>query len=162
MFIIQKGEGKPISETALENIKIDVFNANISPDNVIFGGCILNLVNDLAHKVAKNHCETKCLTIGIDFIRYYSLIKKDDILLAFASVNRVWDKIIEVGVKVIAEDFRLLDQKKILSAYFTFNSIDDSNNVIKIKTAIPETKQQKIRYMEANKRKVIREKKSQL
>ena len=159
MFIIHKGEkGKPVSESAIDNKKIDIFEANIPPDNVIFGGRILNLVNDLAHKVAKKHSDSKCLTIGIDFIRYYSLIKKNDILLAYASVNKVWGDVVEVGVKVIAEDFRLLEEKKILSAYFTFNAIDENQNIINIKTAIPETKIQKYRYLQADKRKAIRDK----
>ena len=123
MFIIHKDKkGKLTSETSVNNYKIDIFDEKAKSDEVIFGGRILNLVNDVAKIVAVAHAEVKCETIGIDFIRYFSLIKRDDILICKAQVNHVWENLIEVGVKVMAEDFRTLEQKKILSAYFIFKS----------------------------------------
>jgi acyl-CoA hydrolase len=142
------------SESSIDNYKIDIFDENAKSDEVIFGGRILNIVNDAAKNVATTHAEIKCETIGIDFIRYYSLIKRDDILTCQAQVNHVWDNIIEVGVKVIAEDFRSLDQKRILSAYFIFRPEID----VEIPQIIPENENDKKRFLEAEKRKKIREK----
>lgn len=161
MFIIHRDrKGKPARESAIEDHKIELFDANLPPDEVIFGGRILNMVNDVAHEVAKSHSEHKCLTLSIDFVKYYNLIKREDILTCKATVTKVWEKVIEVGVKVIAEDFRLLDQKKILSAYFTFHAVDISNNPIEPKLVIPETEEEKKRFLEADVRKKIREKRS--
>lgn len=156
MFIIHKDrKGKPTSETAVDNHKIEIFDVNMSLDEVIFGGRILNLVNDVARKVATKHSEIRCETVGIDFIRYFSPIKRTDMLICKAQVNHVWEDFIEVGVKVIAEDFRTLDQKKILSAYFIFKA-DESNR--EIPQVIPVSLEEKRRYLDAEVRKNIREK----
>ena len=158
MFIIHRNEsGKPSSESAVENEAISLFDTIRNLEEVIFGGRILNLVNDIARKCAKSHSSTNCHTTGIDFVRYYSVIKRDDKLICKACVNRVWNSIIEVGVKVIAEDFRTLEIRDILSAYFTFKALDDVGKEISIQQVIPENENQKIRYIEAGKRKKIRD-----
>jgi len=164
LFIINKDlKGKSPSESSIENHKITLFDGNVKSDEVIFGGRILNLVNDVARSVANSHCEITCYTIGIDFIRYYSPIKRGDILTCKAQVNHVWENNLEVGVIVIAEDFRTLEQKKILSAYFIFEarmekSETDIKNELDIPQIIPESEKEKKRYLDAEKRKIIREK----
>lgn len=154
MFIIHKDrKGKTTSESSIENCRINVFDETTKLDEVIFGGRILNLVNDLAKGVAISHAEVACETIGIDFIRYFSLIKRNDILICKAQVNRVWNNIVEVGLKVLAEDFRSLEQRKVLSAYFIFKT----ENEFEIPQVIPENEKNKRRYLEADKRRKIRE-----
>ena len=59
-------------------------------------------------------------------------------------------------VKVIAEDFRTLDQKDILSAYFTFVAVDDDHKPVEVIPVIPETPEQIRRYEEAEKRRTHR------
>ncbi len=149
-------EGKPTSESAVEYCKIELFPENIHPNGVIFGGRILELVSDVASQVANSHTEKKCSTMGIDFIRYYSPIKRGDIIVCRASVNRAWDKILEIGIKVIAEDFRLLETRNILSAYFSFSALDENENPVELTRVIPQTKDDFRRYIEAEKRRSLR------
>ena len=156
MFIIHKDrQGKPVSETAIDNKKLEIFAENMSLGEVVFGGRILNLVNDVARKVATKHAEILCFTIGVDFIRYFSPIKRGDILICKSQVNHVFDDMLEVGVKVIAEDFRTLEQKHILSAYFIFKA-DESEKTIPL--VIPITLEEKRRFLDAETRKNIRQK----
>jgi len=156
VFIIHNDkQGKPVSETAIDNKKLEIFDENMSLGEVVFGGRILNLVNDVARKVAKEHAEIVCFTIGVDFIRYFSTIKRGDILICKSQVNHVWDDILEVGVKVMAEDFRSLEQKHILSAYFIFKA-DESDKTVPL--VIPVTLEEKRRFLDAETRKNIRQK----
>ena len=154
MVINKERRGKLTSESAIRGQKIEFFDESAKSGEVIFGGRVLNIVNDIAKKVAHSHSEVKCDTISVDFIRYYSQIKCHDVLVCNAQVNRVWDNIIEVGTYVSAEDFRLLEQKRILSAYFLFVCEKDAL----IPYIIPETSSDKIRFIEAEKRRQIREK----
>ena len=62
----------------------------------------------------------------------------------------------EVGVKVIAEDFRTLEQKDIFSAYFTFVAVDDDHKPVEIVPVIPETPEQVKRFHEAEERRQMR------
>ncbi|NGX52539.1 MAG: hypothetical protein KR126chlam5_00842 [Candidatus Anoxychlamydiales bacterium] len=158
MFIIHKDwQGKPTSETAIDNRKIEIFDEKMSLGEVFFGGRILNLVNDVARKVATDHAEIRCITTCVDCIRYFSPIKAGDILTCKAQVNHVWDDMIEVGVKVIAEDFRSLEQKHILSTYFIFKA-DESENSLPF--VIPFTLEEKRRFLDAEIRKNIRQKRN--
>ncbi|MFA6119104.1 MAG: hotdog domain-containing protein [Parachlamydiales bacterium] len=155
MFLIhQNPKGKPTSESAIESEKIQFFDDSVSLNEVIFGSRILNLVNGIALKSATMHAGVSCQPVGIDFIRYFSQIKRGDILICKAQVNHVWENIIEVGVKVLADDFLSLEQKKILSAYFIFKA--DSDEVIP--QVIPEKLIDKKRFADAEKRRKIREK----
>jgi acyl-CoA hydrolase len=58
----------------------------------------------------------------------------------------------EIGVKVLAEDFRTLVQKHILSAYFTFVAIDEQHKPVPVIPVIPETPEQMRRFEEAEQR----------
>ena len=70
-----------------------------------------------ANRVAENHSERKCKALGIDCVRFFSLGNMGDILICSVCVNRAWDFSMEIGVRVVAEDFRTLAKKHILSAY---------------------------------------------
>jgi acyl-CoA hydrolase len=158
LFLAQKNpKGKKASESKIDSEKIVFFDESTSLDEVIFGGRILNLVNNIALKTAIRHADISCHTIGIDFIRYYSQIKRGDLLICRAIVNRVWDNVIEVGAQVIADDFRTLETKKILSAYFIFKA-DIVENSHEIPQVIPENAIEKRRFIDAEKRRKIREK----
>ena len=147
-------KGKKVSASALENQKIKLFSKDMSPDGIFFGGRLLQTVDGFARVVANNHAEMNCKPLGIDFVRFFSPVKMGDILTCSASVNRTWESIMEVGVKVVAEDFRLLEKKKILSAYFTYSVQED----VGVAFIIPETKEDEKRYFAAEKRRQYRNK----
>ena len=154
MFALEKNreERKPVSASSVNNKKIKIFSEKLYPYEFFYGGKILEIVHQIAAKVANTHAGILCKGIGIDFVRFFSPVKRGDILLCQASVNRVWKSYLEVGSRVIAEDFRTLEQKKVFSAYFTFIAIDEEGKEQKIAQIIPETEQQKKRFRLAEKR----------
>ena len=156
MFAVHKNrEGKLISYSAIENQRIKLFQEHMNPHGVIFGGRILDIVDEYTTSVAQKHCDIQCKTAGINYVRFFSQAKRGDILICKASVNRTWDSSLEVGVKVIAEDFRTLEQKHILSAYFIFEAGDENKELSKMKVPniILESEEQRRRYMESETRK---------
>jgi len=157
MFIInKKRDGKLISESAIEEEKIELFSEHIDPLGVIYGGRMLETVASYAQRVAEKHSEAICKRSSVDFIRIFAPAKKGDILMCSASINKAWRASMEVGVKVMAEDLRSLSRKEILSAYFTFDAVDENNNLKEISEAICETKDQKRRFIAAEKRRKLR------
>lgn len=151
MFIIKKNrEGKKVSETAIVAKRIKLFYEHINPSGIIFGGRILDLINSDAKDVAEAHTESACQLSSINLIRFFSLAKMGDVLICDLSVNRVWEMTLEVGVRVFGEDFRSLEKKHILSAYFTFELLDKERDIPNL---ICITKDQKRRFQEAEKRK---------
>lgn len=142
-------EGKPVSASSIIDQVIEVFPNDLNAHGTLFGGRVMQIVDSLAAIVAKRHCGSVCVTLGIDSVRFLNPARRGDILVCMASLNRAWRTSMEVGVKVVAEDFRTLEQKDILSAYFTFVAVDDDHKAVEVIPVIPETPEQFKRYEEA-------------
>ncbi|MGB7978106.1 MAG: acyl-CoA thioesterase [Chlamydiales bacterium] len=149
-------EGKPVSASVIIDQVIEVFPNDLNAHGTLFGGRLMQVVDSLAAIVAKRHTGRVCVTLGIDSVRFLNPARHGDILVCKASVNRTWRTSMEIGVKVIAEDFRTLEQKDILSAYFTFVAMDDELKPTEILPAIPETEEQLRRFTAAEKRRHYR------
>ncbi|MES2273881.1 MAG: acyl-CoA thioesterase [Chlamydiota bacterium] len=149
-------EGKPVSASAIIDQVVEVFPNDLNPHGTLFGGRVMQIVDSLAAIVAKRHSGKVCVTLGIDSVRFLNPARRGDILVCMASVNRAWRTSLEIGVKVLAEDFRTLEQKEILSAYFTFVAVDDDHKPVEVIAVIPETEEQLKRYEEAEARRQYR------
>ena len=149
-------EGKPVSSSAIIYQVVEVFPNDLNPHGTLFGGRVMQIVDSLAAIVAKRHSGTVCVTLGIDSVRFLNPARRGDILVCMASVNRSWRTSMEIGVNVVAEDFRTLDQKDILSAYFTFVAVDDNHKPVEVIPVIPETPEQIKRYNQAERRRQFR------
>lgn len=149
-------EGKTVSASAIIDQVVEVYPNDLNPHGTLFGGRVLQVVDSLAAIVAKRHSGKVCVTLGIDSVRFLNPARHGDILVCMASVNRTWRTSMEIGVKVLAEDFRTLDQKEILSAYFTFVAIDDDHKPVEVIPVIPETPEQIERYHQAEYRRQMR------
>lgn len=152
-------EGKSVASSMILDQVVEVFPNDLNPHGTLFGGRVMQIVDALAAIVAKRHSGRVCVTLGIDSVRFLNPARRGDILVCMASVNRSWNTSMEVGVKVIAEDFRTLDQKEILSAYFTFVAVDDESKPVEVVPVIPETDEQLRRYEQAETRRQHRLKK---
>jgi acyl-CoA hydrolase len=142
-------EGKPVSASAIIDQVVEVFPNDLNPHGTLFGGKLMQVVDNLAAIVAKRHSGRVCVTLGIDSVRFLNPARHGDILVCKASVNKTWRTSMEIGVKVVAEDFRSLDQKDIFSAYFTFVAMDDDLKPVEVIPVIPETPEQIQRYKDA-------------
>jgi acyl-CoA hydrolase len=149
-------EGKSVSSSAITDQVVEVFPNDLNPHGTLFGGRLMQLIDNLAAIVAKRHSGKVCVTLGIDSVRFLNPARHGDILVCKASVNRTWHTSMEIGVKVVAEDFRTLEQKDILSAYFTFVAMDDDLKPVEVVSVIPETPEQIKRYHAAEKRRHFR------
>ena len=149
-------QGKPVSDSAIIDQVVEVFPNDLNPHGTLFGGRVMQIVDALAAIVAKRHSGLVCVTLGIDSVRFLSPARRGDILVCKASVNRTWRTSMEVGVKVIAEDFRTLEHKDIFSAYFTFVALGEDDKPIEVMPVIPETPEQLARYKQAELRRQAR------
>ncbi len=149
-------KGKPVTSSSVIDQVIEVFPNDLNPHGTLFGGRLMQIVDTLAAIVAKRHCGKVCVTLGIDSVRFLTPARRGDILVCKASVNKTWHTSMEIGVKVFAEDFRTLEQKHILSAYFTFVAMGDDDKPVEIIAVVPESDEEKRRYKEAEERRQFR------
>jgi len=149
-------EARAASISAIDDQVVEVFPNDLNAHGTLYGGKVLEMVDTLAAIVAKRHSNTVCVTLGIDSVRFLSPARRGDILVCMASVNKAWRTSMEIGVKVIAEDFRSLEQKDILTAFFTFVAVDDQHNPMEIPSLLPESEDEKRRFKEAEIRRSMR------
>ncbi|MGE5196400.1 MAG: acyl-CoA thioesterase [Anaerolineae bacterium] len=153
---MKKRRGKSVSESAVHDQTAVVFPNDLNSHGTLFGGRVLEMADRLAAIVAKRHSGKVCVTLGIDSVRFLASARHGDILVFQAAVNRVWRTSMEVGIKAFAEDFRTLERVHIFSAYFTFVALDDSLKPVEVIPIIPTTKSEKRRYVDAEKRRLLR------
>lgn len=115
----------------------------------LLGGQLMHWIDICAALSAAKNSQRVCVTASVDRIDFHHPIKLGNAVTLTASVNRVFNSSMEVGVKVFAES--LSEGRKVHSntAFLTFVSVDESGNPVKAIEVIPESDDEKRRYEEA-------------
>src|SRR5437763_1870454 len=108
---------KPVSASAIHDQTAIVFPNDLNSLGTLFGGRVLEQADWVAAIVAKRHTGRVCVTLGVDSVRFHAPARHGDILVFQAAVNRVWNTSLEVGIRVLAEDYQTLKRSHIFSAY---------------------------------------------
>lgn len=143
---------KPVSASAVHDHTITVFPNDLNPHGTLFGGRVMEVGDQLCAIVAKRHSQRVCVTLGIDSVRFHASAGHGDIVVFMASVNRVWRTSMEVGLKVVTENFRTRERKHIVSAFFTFVAVDENMQPVEIAPVIPESADEQRRFAQADER----------
>jgi acyl-CoA hydrolase len=118
--------------------------------NSLLGGRLMHWMDIATAMAAARHCNRVAVTAAVDKLTFHVPIKLGDIVSLKASVNRVFNTSMEVGVRVEAEDIETGEKIHANSAYFTFVGIDKiTNKKVQVPPVIPETAEEKRRYEEA-------------
>lgn len=129
-----------------------VMPEHTNPQNSIFGGVVMSWIDMAAAMVAERHSGRPVVTVHVDDISFKAPIKIGDHVLVKASVNYVGRTSILVGVKVIAENPFTGISRHTTTAYLTFVALDDIGRPISICKLVPETEEEKRRYIQGEKR----------
>ena len=97
-----------------------------------------------------------CVTVGVDAVHFIAPARGGDVLIFNAAVNRAWKSSMEVGCKVEAELIGGGDRRHVLSAYLTFVAMDANGHPRPVPPVVPETREEKLRYEEAQLRREAR------
>lgn len=148
-------KGKPVKKSIAISQKT-VFHDQLNPNGVIHGGQIMQEMDRVSSIAARTHSGKTCVTRSSDGFNFKAPAKLGDVLIYKASVNRVWNTSMEVGVRVDALDPETGKIWHINSNYFTYIAMDENGQKTAIVPVTPETKDEKRRFEEAEKRRKIR------
>jgi acyl-CoA hydrolase len=115
----------------------------------LLGGQLMHWIDICAAICASKHNNRVCVTASVDKIDFIHSINLGDAVTLIASINRVFNTSMEVGVKVYSESFKVGVRVHTNTAYLTFVSVDANGKPVKAVDAIPETTEEKRRYEEA-------------
>jgi acyl-CoA hydrolase len=122
----------------------------------VFGGVILALVDKVAAVAAIRHARRQCVTVSVDKVDFREPIKVGELVTAYARVNFAGRTSMEVGVKVIAENVLTGDRRHTNSCYLTYVALDDHGKPARVPPIVPETDDEKRRYVRAQQRRTNR------
>jgi len=148
-------QGKVVSASFVETMEL-VQPGDVNVYGSIFGGHLMSLVDKAAGIAAFRHSELNVVTISVDQLIFKSPAPAGSILSIKASVNRVFNTSMEVGVRVTGWHPGSKEETLICPAYLTFVAVDRNGNPAPIQPVIPETPDQKRRFEQAGLRREAR------
>ena len=147
---------KKVSESRVTSYKTMMpEHSNPSPDSHfknVNGGVILNLIDNIAGIVALRHTRMRVVTASFDAMEFLHPVRVGDLLIIKASLNFVARSSMEVGVKVMVEDFFTGETNVTGRAYLTFVAIDNDGRPIPAPKLILETDDDHRRFKQAQER----------
>ncbi|NWF49348.1 MAG: acyl-CoA thioesterase [Ignavibacteriaceae bacterium] len=139
---------KPVSESVITMTELVLPN-HTNQLGKLLGGQLMHWIDICAALSAAKHNQRVCVTASVDRIDFHHPISLGDAVTLVASVNRVFNTSMEVGVKVFAENFREGKRIHTNTAYLTFVSVDSQGTPVKAVEIIPQSEEEKRRYDEA-------------
>jgi len=147
--------GKPVRESYSEYSELALPNDSNSLGNLL-GGKVMHLVDLAGAMAAMRHSRNVVVTAAVDQMSFLHPVRIGQWVKLYSAVNRVFRSSMEVGVKVFVEDLIRGETQHTSSAYLTFVAIDDAGKPISVPPVIPETEDEKRRFLEAGLRREYR------
>ncbi len=141
------------SQTTVSELMIPAY-ANFG--GKIHGGILLSLMDKVAYACASKHAGNYCVTVSVENVDFLEPVEVGEMVTMFASVNYVGKTSMIVGIKVIAENFKIGTVKHTNTSYFTMVSKNDQGLPTEVPGLILETKEEIKRFLEAIKRKELK------
>jgi len=135
------------SKTTLNELMIPAY-ANFG--GKIHGGIILSLMDKVAYACASKHAGNYCVTVSVENVDFLEPVEVGEMISMFASVNYVGKSSMVIGIKVIAENFKIGTVKHTNTSYFTMVAKGDNGKPSGVPGLILETKEEVKRFLEAN------------
>lgn len=146
---------KTVKESQVEMTELVLPNDTNRLGNLL-GGRLMHMMDIAGAIAAARHTQRVCVTASVDEMNFLHPIKEGDIVILQASVNRVFNTSMEVGIRVTLEDPLTGHRQHANSAYFTYVAIDDHGKPVKVDPIRPVTKEERRRYADAARRRQLR------
>jgi uncharacterized protein (TIGR00369 family) len=142
------------SETVITELMIPSYS---NFGGKIHGGILLSLMDKVAYVCAAKHAGNYCVTASIDTVDFLQPVEVGELVSFLASVNYVGNTSLVVGIRVISENIKTNVIKHTNTSYFTMVAKDENNKSAQIPGLILENRVHVRRFIEAKRRKEIKQ-----
>ena len=149
-------EPRPVRESQSEMTEIVLPN-DANPLGSLLGGRLMHWIDMAGAMAAHRHSRHYVVTASIDHLDFLTPVRVGDLVILQSSVNRAFHTSMEVGVKVLVENYIKGTHSHVSSALLTFVAVDREGRRLPVPPVIPESDDEKRRYEEAGRRRDLRE-----
>src|SRR3954464_15214147 len=140
---LPKAKTVTYSQTTITELMIPAY-ANFG--GKIHGGILLSLMDKVAYACASKHAGNYCVTVSVDNVDFLEPVEVGEMVSMFAAVNYVGKSSMVIGIKVIAENFKIGTVKHTNTSYFTMVAKDDEGSPTAVPGLVLENKEQVKRF----------------
>ena len=148
-----KNSQKKATESLAIQTKMVLPN-DTNPLNTLFGGRLLEWMDEIASISAHKHCGRVVVTASINNVSFDEPIFAGEIVSLHAKVSRAFNSSMEVFIDVFVENSDG-SRRKCNEAIYTFVAVDNEGNPIKIPEIIPESEEEINRFNGALRRRQL-------
>ncbi len=146
---------KKVSESFTTFTEIAMPN-DTNPMGNLMGGNLLKWMDMACGVCGERHANRLVVTAAVDNVSFTRPIRIGDIVTVTAQVTRAFTTSMEIYVEVYKENFRTREKVRCNEAFFTFVALDDDGRPVSSPEIVPETDDEKRRYVSALRRREMR------
>lgn len=138
-----------------------IFPNHVNNHHTLFGGQLMNQLDEVASTSAARHSRKECMTVSSDSIDFFCPVRTTDSVNFESYVTWTGHSSMEVFVKVIAEDLKSGHRKIAATAFLKFVALDENKKPTFVPRVIPESEEEKKLYKTAIEREALRKERKQ-
>lgn len=146
---------KRVQDSMTETVHI-VRPNHLNGANRLFGGMLMQWIDEVAGIVAKRHSMMNVTTVAVDNLRFIKGAYQNEMVVIVGKMTYVGTTSMEVRVDTYVENKEGI-RKAINRAYFVMVALDENDKPVPVPRLIVETENEKAEWESAKKRREMRE-----
>lgn len=149
-----KAESRKVSESIVETVHM-VRPNHLNAAGRLFGGMLMQWMDEIAGLVAKRHARLNVITASVDNLRFLHGAYQKDVIVIVGKATFVGNTSMEVKVDSFVEHLDG-DRTLINRAYFTMVALDENDHSTPMPKLVLETDEEREEWEKAKKRREMR------
>lgn len=154
------GETKIMEERHVKDSMVETVHM-VRPNHLnaagrLFGGILMQWLDEVAGLVAKRHTKSNVITASVDNLRFIHGAYKGEMVVIVGKVTYVGNTSLEVRTDTYVEHLEDGTRHPINRAYFTMVALDEKDRPVRVPRLVLETESEKAEWEAAEKRREVR------
>lgn len=147
-------ETKTVSESLVETVHI-VQQSHLNGAHRLFGGILMQWIDEVAAIVAKRHCNGNVTTASVDNLTFLQGAYVDDLVVIKGKMTWVGNSSMEVCVDTYVENHQG-ERNRINNAHLILIALDDNGKPVKVPRLTLQTEDEHLAWEHGEERQRIR------
>ena len=145
---------KTVDASRAETVRI-VRPNHLNGANRLFGGILMQWIDEVAGIVAKRHCMTNVTTAAVDNLTFLHGAYQNDMVVIKGKITWVGSTSMEVCVDTYVENIRG-ERHRINNAHFMMVALDEHDKPIRVPRLVLQTEDERLAWSHGEERRRIR------